>query len=237
MIYGVSFTRGDRTINTYNEWELLQVDPASISPPEVQTRFITVPGMDGVLDATESLDGTVRFNAREFKATYKCIAKRADWKSIYSQIMKHIHGRALTAVMDDDPRFYIKGRFTVGEPSYEKHFFKIDVSGTIDPYKYYMYDSTGEWDWDPFVFDEDVAWDYKDIEIDGKTTVIVYASPMPVIPVFICSAQMTLTVNGRTMSLSSGRNEIPDFIIKDDYYDFEFNGSGTVTIQFNGGML
>lgn len=237
MIYGVAFTRGDRTIHTYEDWGLLGTSPASISPPEVQTRYITVPGMDGVLDATEALDGTVRFNAREFTAEYKIIEDRPDWKAIYTQILKHIHGRALTAVMDDDDRFYIKGRFTVSPPQYEKGFYRIGVTGMVDPYKYYKYDTLGEWEWDPFVFDVDVAWDYKDIEVDGTTTVIVYASPMPVIPKFICNAQMTLKVNGNTYTLPMGTTEVPSLIIKDDYYEFEFTGTGKVSIQFNGGML
>lgn len=237
MIYGVTFKKGDRALHTYDDWGLLQVGPASMSPPEVQTRFITIPGMDGVLDATEALDGTVRFNARQFIANYKCIADRESWQSIYSQILKHIHGKALTVVMDDDPRFYIKGRFAVEQPEFNKAYWNVRVTGMVDPYKYYTYDSTGEWLWDPFIFDEDVAWDYKNIEISGTNKIIVYASPMPVIPKFNCSSQMTLKVGNRTYTLIQGKSEIPDLILKDDYYEFIFTGNGTVTIQFQGGML
>lgn len=237
MIYGVTFKNGDESKHTYNSLNLLQVGPAYITPPEAQTRYISVPAMDGEIDATQALDGLVHYKPRTFTAKYKCIAPRSEWKNIYSQILGFIHGRELTAVFDDDPEYFIKGRFSVGNPEWGDGFFTIPITGTIDPYKYMTYDSLGEWLWDPFVFMEDYAWDYGEIEINGSTDVPIKASAMPVTPTFTCSAPMTLKVSGKTYSLPQGVSVAPSLVIKDEEYTFRFTGNGTVSIYFRGGAL
>ena len=61
MIYGVTFITPEGEKHTYNDWGLLPVGAAYLAPPEVQTHFINVPGMDGSLDAREAHDGLVHY--------------------------------------------------------------------------------------------------------------------------------------------------------------------------------
>lgn len=237
MIYGVTFNRDDASRHTYTDWGLLQVGTSYVSPPVVQTRYINVPGMDGFLDATEALDGMVHYNSRKFVAKYKCIAPRDQWPVIYSDLMNFIHGRQMHATFDDDDRYYINGRFEVGAPAYQKYAWTVDITGEIDPYKYMLYDTIGEWEWDPFRFATDIAWDYKDIEVSGMTEVLVSATPMPVSPTFTCSAPLTLHLDGKIYNLPAGVSTVPGLVIKDRDYSFQFSGTGTVTIYFRGGKL
>lgn len=237
MIYGVTFIDGEVQKHTYRDFGLLQVNPSYLSPPEVQTRFIQVPAMDGAIDATQALDGLVHFNTRKFVANYKCIANRNEWKGIYSRLLNFFHGKTLRAIFDDEPNNYIQGRFEIGEPEFSKGYYIVPITGTIDPYRYLMYDSYGDWLWDPFQFADGYAWDYKDIEIDGTTDVIIRASEMPVSPQFTCSSAMTLVVKGQTYNLPSGVSVAPALILKDEEYTFRFTGEGTVSIYFTGGSL
>lgn len=246
MIYGVTFINPvEGTKHTYNDWGLLQVGAAYLSPPEVQTHYIDVSGMDGSLDATEALDGFVHYYRRTFKAMFKCGGKRSSWKSTYANMLKHLHGKQLQAIFDDDERHVVKGRFTVGEPEFSKDFFTIEVTGLVDPYRYVRRTSLADWLWDPFVFEDDIAWDYKDIEIVGSLFVPVIATEMPVIPTFYCTAPMALdvlpegggTADIQSFNLPRGESVVPNLILKGRTYSFRFYGNGKVDIFFEGGEL
>ena len=75
MIYGTKLIneRGS-AVHTYGTWGLLQVGPAIVSVPKVQTNFIKVPGRDGNLDYTDALDGNVHYESRTFGVTLRCVA-------------------------------------------------------------------------------------------------------------------------------------------------------------------
>lgn len=238
MIYGTTFYKGDEIRHTYKDWGLLQVGPAIVSPPKVQTYYIKVPGRDGSLDYTTALDGNVHYESREFTVTLKCVSGRDDLKNTYHKILNYLHGRKLRAVCDDDQNFYWDGRFEVNEPKWDKKgYWTIEVSGQVDPYKYSISTSTGDWLWDPFVFDMDIAWDYSNIEVDGEQEVVVVASGMPTTPIFNLTAPMTMKVSGAQYDLPAGASMVPGLILTDTEKTFVFIGTGEVTIGFRGGSL
>lgn len=240
MIYGTRFINKDGYIrHTYTDWGLLQVGPAVISPPDVQTYFIDVPGRDGSLDYTTALDGNVHYKSRQFKVTLKCVEKRAQLKSVYSNLLNFLHGKKIRAICDDESNFYWEGRFEVEAPKWNNvGYWTIDVKGTVDPYKYNLNTSMDDWLWDPFVFETDIAWDYKDIVIDQYQEVIVAASGMPTTPIFRLTKAMRLIVDGESeYNLPAGDSTIPGMILTDTEKSFMFYGDGKVTIGFRGGSL
>jgi len=224
--------------HTYTDWGLLQVGKAYVSPPEVQELFVDVPGLDGSLDLTQALDGLVHYKSRQFVSTYKCIASREEWPKIYTEIMNWLHGQKVKVTLDDDRESYYEGRFTVESPTFNKHFWTFQISGTVDAYKYKHNSSLGDWDWDPFVFDADIARDYSKIEVSGTNTVIVIGYAMPTTPTFVCSDTMTLTVDGiNKYELPKGESIIPGLTVQEREYIFKFDGYGTVSVDFKGGEL
>lgn len=242
MIYGTTFINDENIRHTYKDWELLQVGPAIVSPPKVQTYYISVPGRDGDLDYTTALDGNVHYQSREFSVTLKCVSGRDNLKSMYSALLNFLHGRKLRAICDDDPNYYWEGRFEVNEPKWTKKgvggFWTVEIEGHVDPYKYNINTSMGEWLWDPFVFETDIAWDYKDIEVDQYQEIVVVASVMPTTPIFRLSAAMRLVVDGGAeYLLPAGDSTIPGLILTDTKKSFVFYGNGEVTIGFRGGSL
>ena len=239
MIYGTTFYKEDSSIrHTYNDWGLLQVGPAIVSPPKVQTYYIKVPGRDGSLDYTTALDGNVHYESREFVTTLKCVSGRESLKDMYHTLLNYLHGRKARAVCDDDPRFYWEGRFEVDEPKWNKKgYWTIDITGQVDPYKYSISTSEGDWLWDPFVFETDIAWDYANIEVNDVQEVVVVASGMPTTPIFTLTAPMTVKVGGAEYEMPEGKSTIPGLILTDTEKTFVFVGDGEVTIGFRGGSL
>lgn len=238
MIYGTTFYKDGEIRNTYKDWGLLQVGPAIVSPPKVQTYYINVPGRDGALDYTTALDGNVHYESREFVVTLKCISGRDELKDMYHDLLNYLHGKKIRAVCDDDLRYYWEGRFEVDEPKWDKKgYWTVDVTGQVDPYKYNISTSTGDWLWDPFVFSTDIAWDYSNIEVDGEQEVVVVVSGMPTTPIFDLSAPMQMNAKGATYDLPAGQSTIPGLVLTDTELSFVFTGTGTVTIGFRGGSL
>lgn len=239
MIYGTQFIneRGD-TAHTYGSWGMLQVQPEVVSPPKVQTNFIEVTGRDGSLDFTTALDGNVHYNSREFGVTLRCVAHRRELQTIYSRILNFLHGRKLKAICDDDTNYYWEGRFEAKAPKWNSAgYWEIDIKGTVDPYKYNVATTFGDWLWDPFVFETDIAWDYADIDIDEVGEVIVATSNMPTTPIFRVSAPMLMSVGEAEYNLPKGDSTIPGMVLTDTDTTFTFYGTGTVTIGFRGGSL
>lgn len=240
MIYGTKLIneRGS-AIHTYDSWGMLQVGPAIVSPPKVQTKFIEVTGRDGSLDYTTALDGNVHYESREFGVTLRCIAHRDELQRIYSKILTYVHGRKLRAICDDDQNYYWEGRFEVKKPKWNKRgYWEIEIIGTVDPYKYNLSTTMGDWLWDPFVFETDIAWDYANIEIDEEGEIVIVTSSMPTTPIFKLSAPMRMMVNdGMEYNLPKGDSTIPGMVLTDTDTTFTFYGNGTVTIGFRGGSL
>lgn len=239
MIYGTEFTREDGTVaHTYGSWGMLQVGPAIISPPKVQTKFIEVTGRDGSLDYTTALDGNVHFESRDFGVTLRCVATRAELPAIYSRILNFLHGRKLKATCDDDQNYYWEGRFEAKAPKWKKGYWEIDIKGTVDPYKYSRSTTMGDWLWDPFVFETDIAWDYAELIVDEQLEVVVATSNMPTTPIFRLSAPMQMVVNGDSeYEMPKGDSTIPGMVLTDTDTTFVFYGDGKVTIGFRGGSL
>ena len=240
MIYGTTFINENGEVrHTYNDWGLFQVNPAIVTPPKVQTNFIEIPGMDGMLDYTTALDGNVHYKTRSFEVTLKCISGRDELKSVYSTLLNFLHGRKIRAICDDDEKYYWEGRFEVGEPEWSKSgYWTIGVEGTVDPYKYNLISSMEDWLWDPFVFETDIAWDYANIEVDPYQEIVVVASSMPTTPIFRLSDAMHMEVEGGgEYDLPAGDSTIPGMVLTDVDKTFKFYGTGVVTIGFRGGSL
>ena len=114
---------------------------------------------------------------------------------------------------------------------WKKGYWEIDINGTVDPYKYSRSTSMGDWLWDPFVFETDVAWDYADVTVSGDKAITIAATRMPITPIFNCSAPMTMIVDEDEYKLPKGTSTIPGMILTNVEKEFVFVGTGTVTVS------
>ena len=75
-------------------------------------------------------------------------------------------------------------------------------------------------------------------DVNGSLNVTVIGSMMPSVPSIITTTTgMKVTFNGRSYNLSKGVNIIDDIVMVSGENVLTFTGTGTVTIEYNGGVL
>lgn len=231
MLYGVTFSDGEQTWNTYDDWGLLQLGAPIVAPPQIETNYVDIPGMDGFLDLSETLIGRPIFKSREYKSEYRCIAKREEWPEIISTIMTALHGKILEIYIDDDFTRYYSGRVFVGEPAFAKHSFNIGISGTVMPWRYEK--------------------ELRETSIfcagDGTANGIIIGTRMPAVPdihVEVAPGKPfhITEFNGSAVDyeLVQGDNFIPQLELHEGENTITIEGTGyggTSTFTFQGGAL
>lgn len=242
--HGLTFINDDgEEKHSYKDFGIYPKTKGMPDPPKVQTEFIDIPGMDGTLDATQALDGNVHYENRDYEQEFLIVDPEADWHGIYSDLLNFLHGRHMLIIFDDDSLWYYEGRFEVGDPKPDDAgYITIPIKGTLKPYKYNIVSSTDDdWLWDPFNFETGVIREYKDMQIEGQTTITIIGSAMPVVPVLTVDSEngdgMSVLYGGHTYQLVDGDNRIPAMSIGPGEHTMAFTGVGTVSIYFREGSL
>lgn len=224
--------------NTWDDWHLIPKSRPVFNPPSVKTTYVEIPGGDGILDLTEALTGRVLYKNRVGSIEFYVENGFRDWTILYSEIMAHLHGQKMTAVLEDDPGFYYEGRFTVNAWRSDPQRSTIVIDYDVDPYKRDSIGTDEEWLWDTFNFETDIIRYYKDLPVNGTLYVTVIGSAMLAVPTIEVSATgMNVTFEGITYDLKKGINQISDIVITEGENLLIFGGYGTVTIGNRGGML
>lgn len=231
MLYSVTFSDGNNTWNTYDAWGLLQVGAPVVSPPQVETNHIEVPGMDGFIDLSEAIMGRPIFKAREYTSIYRCIAKREEWPNIISEIMTALHGKVLEIYIDNDFTRYYSGRVTVGDIQMAKHSFMVGINATVEPWR----------------FEKELRSTSIFCPPDGTVNGVIVGTRKPAVPdIYVEVAPgkpfHITEFNGDTVdyTLVQGENFIPQLELKegDNTLTIESTGyGGTSTFTFQGGGL
>ena len=230
-----SITFGDK--NTWDDWHLIPSTRPLVAPPPVKTKFVEIPGMDGSYDLTTWLTGRPVYQNRSGSIEFVVANDYLPWAVAYSNIMNYLHGQRMNMVLEDDPEYYYKGRFSVNSWKSDKWYSTITISYTLNPWKYRSESTMEPWKWDPFNFYTGVIQNFQAHPVSGSTTVVLYGYPMPATAKFTCSSPMVLTFRGKTYNLSAGENVFEDLIIADGPNTLSFSGNGTVGIDYTGGSL
>lgn len=221
-----------------------------IAAPTIKKQATDVPGMDGELDFTESLDGTVHYNNREGTFPYVYLGSRTQWDAVYHRVLAALHGKKMAVVLDEDNGGYYYGRFAVQPPQYDRlgREMYITITAELDPWFYDPYSTILPWVWDTFNFETGIIRDYSAIDINSASEAVPYTligSQRPVCPVFRLTSgtalQMTYTsVDGTSVSktMTTGANyQYDDFILHDGENTIALQGVGTLQIEYRGGCL
>lgn len=227
--------------NSWDEWNLIPVKAGKIefATPSVKDEWIEVAGSDDALDFTEVLTGYALYNQRRGSVKFRFYDNGTSSRSRFNQLKNYLHGKRMTAIIEDEPDYYYEGRFMVGdfEPM-QGNWGDVNVSYILNAYKLEMTSTNEDWLWDPFNFETGVIREYGSLEVDGSLTVEVIGSRKPTVPKFIVTGgTLTLTIDGTVYVLNEGTTTIPQIKLFDETYTFEFTGTGTVTIDYRGGSL
>ena len=163
---------GFRYIHTYNDLHLIPVCRPVVQPPTEKMLTLDVEGMNGVADLSHGLTGYPVFGDREgswqfWLDTDKC-REAVDWggpvgamayRDIQWKLMNRMGSPFETKIiLDDEPQFYYVGRIWVsGKPTQQYNHMKVTLQYRLYPYKYLVKEPDGDWLWDPFCFETDLA--------------------------------------------------------------------------------
>lgn len=173
---------------SWDSWGLIPTSVPIVSMPAVFENSITVPGTNQTIDLSNVLLGFPTFKQRtgtwkfycdltkpcEFKQPTQDNPNATIWKcwtreGLYGSLASYFHGQNRKVIlMDDDPDYYYKGKFKLGNITSGKGFPQVDISYTLDPFKYWTHSTHTEIEWDPFdfVYGEVYYDDYNNIEVD-----------------------------------------------------------------------
>ena len=255
-----SITFGDK--NTWDDWCLIPNGRPIFTPPTQKTNYIDIPGANGSLDMSEALTGYPLFNNREGTFSFiimnpnaasypECNPKKLD--EIATEIMSYLHGKTMTAVLEDDPGYKYEGRFNVEGITPGSDWSTIEIGYNVEPYKRSITGALLSWEWDPFNFLTDRIIDLNTINVSTTPTRVNLSKTVigdePLCPDFIVS-----TTNGQgayirlvnpslaideTLLFQNGRSKSYDFIFYNEIelYLYTSSGTGTVTMEFYPGRL
>lgn len=206
------------TKHTYDDFNLICTEK-NIGLPQPKTSSVDVEGADGVLDTSEVLTGEIRFKNRKLEFSFTLLDKYEDYEDKITEISNYLHGRKLRIILDDDTEHYYIGRCSIDQWASDKRIGRIVVTCDCEPYKY------------------DVIETVVNASVNGVKTVRIHGKRRTVNPIVKCSTSMEMSVNGETVSLKTGDNEIIDFFIREGENVITFTGNGNVTLSFTGGDL
>lgn len=236
MVNGVTF--GEK--HSFRDYGLILNERPKIGSPQVKTNYIDNPGGDGKIDATESLDGDVKFDDRALEFVFITRRSRKTWANLYSKLLEELHGQEMKMILDEDPDYYYFGRIFINEWKSSKKYSTIVVETEVEPYKYEKFSSLEDWEWDSFNFESGIIREYKDLEVDGTLTLVIDGLRKKVIPEFeVSNAAEGIQVefNGERFDLPEGKSRILDITIKQGENTLKFLGKGTVSVGYRGGRL
>lgn len=129
-----SITFGNK--NTWDDWHIVPSSRPAISPPQVKTNYVEVPGANGSIDFTEALRGFPVYQNRTGSIEFIVLHDYwGSWSGTYHEIMTHLHGKKMKMILEDDPSFYYEGRFAVNNWKSDANYSKITIDYNVGPFK------------------------------------------------------------------------------------------------------
>lgn len=230
-----SITFGDK--NTWTDWGLIPTSRPVFNPPKIKSKYVDIPGSDGLLDLSTLLAGRPLFANREGSLEFVVADQTKNWAVLYSDIANYLHGQSMRAYPEDDPDYYYEGRFTLNAWQSNQTFSTITIDYSVAPYKTSVYGTLDEWLWDPFSFEDGIIQVLEDYPIDGETSILIIGYPRKSAPMFTASASMSLVFKGKTYPVPEGVSFFPELLLDEGENILVVDGHGTLTIDYRGGSL
>lgn len=206
----------------------------NISIPSAKVNRIQVPGSNKIIDYSE-VGGDVFFEQRKLTLVFAYYGDFAKWHTALSEFSNYVNGMQRKIIVPTDRSFYYYGRAAITPEKANRVLGTVTVEITADPYKKEIEDSTENYEWDTFDFENGIVRDYGNKTV--PCTIAIIGRREKVIPIFSCSEAMTLVYNGTEYALSAGENKLYDILIGAGEHNLEFEGTGTVSVSYRGGSL
>lgn len=103
-----------------------------IGNPEFRTYTVEIPGKDGLLDLTESIDGSVHYNNRDIEFRVFIAGKRINERL---DLLNNYHGQYVKLYSTYDNNYYYKGRLFVSVEERKATYAYVVLSFDCEPFK------------------------------------------------------------------------------------------------------
>ena len=228
--------------NTWTDWHLIPSSRPSIEHPNVVTKFIEIPGADGMLDLTTFLSGKANYGQRNGSLSFYVDNDHENWETIRRNIVTTLHGKRMKMRLMDDPDYYYDGRFSVGAWESGADHSGISISYQLEPYKLRIStEGTEPTLWDPFNFETD--YDYytlmgSAITVTGSTkTYNIYAQDYPfMMNAEWISGRVSVSFGGVTKVLRESGSAVLGQAQNGNNI-LSVSGSGSIRVSWRGGSL
>ena len=121
--------------HTYRDYGLYLSEPPDFGSPEPKLRTVDIPGMDGVLDLTESAAGGLKYANRQMRFVFVTEVRREKREALRSALWSDLHGKLVEVIYDLDPEWAFTGRCYVSFSDVLDWKMKIEISVDAQPYK------------------------------------------------------------------------------------------------------
>ncbi len=202
--------------NTFYDWDLI-LTAKNVTPPEPKTYLVDIDGMDGTLDLSESLTGSVVYKDRTVSATFWTDhGTRAERVSLFRSIRQAVHGRKLQIIEPDDPDHYFYGRVMIKKEVNNLAYAEISIECTCEPYRYALSDTIRH----IVVKDDSINMVFNN---DGAKIIT---------PEIKITGSITLSLDEYTTSFVAGTYKISDIRLRPGVNIVNVSGSGEVTFTY-----
>lgn len=204
--------------SAYEDWNIV-LTKVELPPPTPKLISVEINGADGELDLSEVLSDDIKFTNRMIKLTFE-VMNDAEYNSITSELAKYLHGKTVTVRFSDDEDYYYTGRAVINSWECIRRKGTIVVSINADPYKY------------------EVTERVINVTLNnGTKTMILINGRKHICPIIDVTGSVSLVWEGKTYTLSTGKQRVLDFVLKEGKNNVSFTGTGTVKITYRRGEL
>lgn len=221
----------------FEKYKALLAEKHSVQPPTPKTFYQDVPGADGSMDLSTSISGRPIYERRQISMNFNSMHTDDRWPTVFSQLLKEFHGKEGKIIFGDDPNYYYLGRMIVSDYERNGQVGTFAITANAEPYKYELLSSMDDWLWDPFDFETGLIRSYKDLAVNGESVLTIPGTERWVIPEFMATGSLSVSFEGKNYTLKEGTSKIYAIVIKEGDNLLTFNGSGTVSVNYRGGIL
>lgn len=203
--------------HTYNDFGMRLIS-LIVSPPEAVVVHKEIPGMDGVLDLSESF-GEVKYRNRSLVAEFNMEEQDNErFHERFSELCNYMHGIKHEISPDLDSDFIYEGRIAVSSAT-QGCFYKIIITADIQPYKLKREKTVIE------------------TVVDGEETVVCKNLRRHVVPIIKTDAEFQVIFEGISYAVPSGQSKIADFVLKAGENVIKCIGTGNIIFEYQEGGL
>jgi hypothetical protein len=222
-------------LHSFDDFGLL-LTSKEIGTPDPKTLTVDVNGANGVLDLSEALTGYVQYKNRKLSFTFQVFAGIDRWVAAYNKLLSSIHGKMMKIVLDEDQKYFYKGRVKVNKWTSQKSLNTIEVEVDAEPFKYNVKSSDETWIWDSFSFVNGVIYQTS-YTVNGTLDARIPNEQMVVCPEFEASEEMQVVFKGNTYTIAEGTSQLFEIMLEEGINEIQFIGNGTVQVKFRGGTF